>query len=267
MATSRRDLYASGLVPDRAPASVYVVGRTLGGARQQTGSRRVAGSRFEEVTTALVVVARACRDSRSPGLLSLLLLPQQQIAAAEAAQWTAAVWAFSPLVFLLSAAVAGRLAVRVARPVADLVEGTRAVARGDFSPRLEEPPDEELKELVRAFLSMSRSLQDQTEAVSREKERLATLLSNLTAGVVALGEGGRVLLANPAAVALGGGSADAATARRRSSPASRCAWSARVLRETPPAPDRRRGRAAARRAVAHRLGAAAARAERELAWR
>jgi C4-dicarboxylate-specific signal transduction histidine kinase len=209
VATSRRDLYASGLVPDRAPASVYVsVG--LSGARQQTGSRRVAGSRFEEVTTALSSLPGVPGLS-SPGLLSLLLLPQQQIAAAEAAQWTAAVWAFSALVFLLSAAVAGRLALRVARPVADLVEGTRAVSRGDFSPRLEEPPDEELKELVRAFLSMSRSLRDQTEAVSREKERLATLLSNLTAGVVALGGEGRILLANPAAVALGGGRADAAT--------------------------------------------------------
>ncbi len=209
VATSRRDLYASGLVPDRSPATVYVsVG--LGGARQQEGSRRVAGSRFEEVTTALSAVPGVPGLS-SPGLLSLLLLPQQQVAAAEASQLTAAVWAFSVLVFLLSAAIAGRLAVRVARPVADLVEGTRAVARGDFSPRLAEPPDEELKELVRAFLSMSRSLEAQTEAVLREKERLATLLSHLTAGVVAFSEGGRVLLANPAAVALGGGSREASS--------------------------------------------------------
>ncbi len=209
VATSRRDLYASGLVPDRAPASVYVsVG--LGGARQQGGSRRVAGSRFEEVTTSLSAVP-GIPGLTSPGLLSLLLLPQQQVAAAEASQLTAAVWAFSVLVFLISAALAGRLAVRVARPVADLVEGTRAVARGDFSPRLAEPPDEELKELVRAFLSMSQSLRAQTEAVSREKERLATLLSHLTAGVVALAEDGSVVLANPAARALGGGKSGAAT--------------------------------------------------------
>lgn len=209
VATSRRDLYASGLVPDRAPASVYVsVG--LEGTEQQEGSRRVAGSRFEEVTTALSAIPGVPRLA-SPGLLSLLLLPQQQVAAAEASRLTAAVWAFSVLVFLLSAALAGRLAVRVARPVADLVEGTRAVARGDFSPRLVEPPDEELKELVRAFLSMSQSLRTQTQAVSREKERLATLLSHLTAGVVALAEGERVVLANPAARALGGGKSAAST--------------------------------------------------------
>jgi nitrogen fixation/metabolism regulation signal transduction histidine kinase len=115
------------------------------------------------------------------------------------------------LVFLFSAAVAGRLALRVARPVADLVEGTRAVARGNFAPHLDEPPDEELKELVRAFLSMSRSLKEQTDALSREKERLATLLAHLTAGVVAYRSDGAVLLANPAAAALGGGLADGAT--------------------------------------------------------
>jgi two-component system nitrogen regulation sensor histidine kinase NtrY len=45
--------------------------------------------------------------------------------------------------------------------------------------------------------------------VSREKERLATLLSHLTAGVVALGEDGTVLLANPAAAHLGGGTPEA----------------------------------------------------------
>jgi nitrogen fixation/metabolism regulation signal transduction histidine kinase len=85
------------------------------------------------------------------------------------------------------------------------------VARGDFAPNLPEPPDAELRELVRAFLYMSRSLQDQREALSREKERLATLLSQLTAGVVAYGEDREVLLANPAAAALGGGRADGAT--------------------------------------------------------
>ncbi len=209
IATSRRDLYVAGLVPDRAAASIYLsVG--LSGARQQEGSRRVAGSRFEEIATALAALP-GVPGLTSPGLLSLLLLPQQEVAAAEASQLTAAVWAFSVIVFLLSAAVAGRLAVRVASPVADLVEGTRAVAAGDFSPRLGEPPDEELKELVHAFLSMSRSLEAQTRAVSREKERLATLLSHLTAGVVALEEGGRVLLANPAAAALGGGRAGGET--------------------------------------------------------
>jgi len=208
VATSRRDLYDAGLLPDRVPASIYrAIG--LAGARQQIGSRIVAGRPFEEMATALTAVP-GVPGVRSPGLLSLLLLPQQRVAEAEAAQLTAALSAFSLLVFLISAALAGRLALRVARPVADLVEGTRAVARGNFSPQLEEPPDEELRELVRAFLSMSRTLKEQTDALSREKERLATLLAHLTAGVVAYRSDGAVLLANPAAASLGGGRADGA---------------------------------------------------------
>ncbi|MFY9551437.1 MAG: ATP-binding protein [Thermoanaerobaculia bacterium] len=209
IASSRRDLYAAGLLPERVPGLSYVaVG--LGEARDLTDAREISGSRFEEITAALSAVP-GVPGVRSPVLLSLLLLPQQRVAEAEAAQLTAAVSAFSLLVFLISAAIAGRLALRVARPVADLVEGTRAVARGDFSPRLSEPPDEELRELVRAFLYMSRSLKEQTDALSREKERLATLLSQLTAGVVAYGEDRGVLLANPAAASLGGGRADGAT--------------------------------------------------------
>ncbi len=209
VATSRRDLYAAGLLPQRVPGATYVaIG--LGAARERTDARLIAGSRFEEITTELASLP-GVPGVRSPGLLSLLLLPQQRVAEAEAAQLTAAVSAFSLLVFLVSAAIAGRLAVRVARPVADLVEGTRAVARGDFSPHLTEPPDEELRELVRAFLFMSRSLKEQTEALSREKERLATLLSQLTAGVVAYLDDGSVLLANPAAARLGGGTADGKT--------------------------------------------------------
>jgi signal transduction histidine kinase len=209
IATSRRDLFAAGLLPQRVPGATYVaIG--LGAARERTDARLIAGSRFEEITTELSSVP-GVPGVRSPVLLSLLLLPQQRVAEAEAAQLTAAVSAFSLLVFLVSAAIAGRLAVRVARPVADLVEGTRAVARGDFAPQLAEPPDEELRELVRAFLFMSRSLKEQTEALSREKERLATLLSQLTAGVVAYRSDGGVLLANPAAAGLGGGSAGGRT--------------------------------------------------------
>jgi len=209
LATSRRDLYSAGLVPDRVPAGAYLsIG--LSGSGPQVGSRLVSGGQLEEVTTALSSVPGA-PGVRSPALLSLLLLPQQRVAEAEAQQLTAAVSAFSLLVFLVSGVIAGRLAVRVARPVADLVAGTRAVAAGNFTPALAEPPDEELKELVRAFLSMSRSLKEHTEELSAEKERLAALLSHMTAGVVAYREDGTVALANPAAAALGRGNPEGKT--------------------------------------------------------
>ena len=66
---------------------------------------------------------------RSPGLLSLLLLPQRRVAEPRPRNSPLAVSAFSLLVFFFSAVVAA--GSPCGSPVADLVEGTRAVARGN----------------------------------------------------------------------------------------------------------------------------------------
>ena len=235
MATSRRDLYASGLVPDRAPASVYVsVG--LSGARQQEGSRRVAGSRFEEVTTALSAfpgvpgtdepgsavapAAAAAADRRGGGLAA-----DGGGLGRSASRVPALGGRRGP------ARGAGRAARRRPRR-RNARGGARATSRRTSRSR---PTRSSRSSSARSCRCRGAS-RTQTEAVSREKERLATLLSHLTAGVVALGEGGRVLLANPAAVALGGGRADAATVEdlfpgERDAPGPRG-----VLRATPAAP-------------------------------
>ena len=91
-----------------------------GRARRSAGDDRRAHSRRPAIPRAHDRAVGGSRRSRSPSpvLLSLLLLPQQRAAEAEAAQLTAAATAFALLVFLVSAAIAGRLAVRVARPVA-----------------------------------------------------------------------------------------------------------------------------------------------------
>src|SRR5262249_17970299 len=109
IATSRRDVYAAGLVPDRVAAPAFVA-LGLGGASRFVGSRTIFGGRIDEITTHLASVP-GIPGVRSPALLSLLLLPQQRVAQQEASQLTAAVSAFSLLVFLASALVAGRVAV------------------------------------------------------------------------------------------------------------------------------------------------------------
>ncbi len=223
LAGQRRRLRPVGLWPGRAAAGRVaprpVLGRASGPARARPGLRRhrpgrtptsMSGPGPSRPTASRrsrppSAPCRACPACGARACSRCSCCPSGGWRRRRRRSSTAAVSAFSLLIFVVSAAIAGRLAVRVARPVADLVLATRAVARGDFAPDVPEAPDEELRELVRAFLSMSRSLKDQTDALSLEKERLATLLAHLTAGVVAVGEGGRVLLANPAAAALGGG--------------------------------------------------------------
>ena len=83
---------------------------------------------------------------------------------------------------------------RLAAPVSDLAEATRAVADGDYSKRLSVASDDELGFLVRSFNDMTRRLaksQEQANRSSHEIERqrayLEAVLASLSSGVISLG--------------------------------------------------------------------------------
>ena len=196
--------------PERVPGSSYVaVG--LGEARETTDARILAGRPYEELTTALSAVP-GVPGVRSPVLLSLLLLPQQRAAEAEAAQLTAAVTAFALLVFLVSAAVAGRLA----RPRGEagrrprggdargrarrlLAAARRASRRGVSRARsgvplhVAEPPRADDRSLAGEGAARDAAL-----PADRGRRRVRRAIA-------------AVLLANPAAARLSGGRVDGAT--------------------------------------------------------
>ncbi|HVH83602.1 MAG TPA: HAMP domain-containing protein, partial [Steroidobacteraceae bacterium] len=97
------------------------------------------------------------------------------------------------LVLLLAmlAAIYGAIfsAQRLVRPVQDLIEGTRAVGKGDFATRLPLPSRDEMGFLVHSFNDMTKRLrraraeaQHSQEAVERERERLAIILARLSTG-------------------------------------------------------------------------------------
>ncbi len=101
------------------------------------------------------------------------------------------------LVLLLTmlAAVYGAVwsAQRLARPVQDLIAGTRAVGKGDFAMRLPLPSRDEMGFLVHSFNDMTKRLRRTSEeatlsrqAVERERERLAVILSRLSSGVLVI---------------------------------------------------------------------------------
>ncbi len=99
------------------------------------------------------------------------------------------------LVVLLTllAAIYGAIfsAQRLTRPVQDLIAGTRAVGKGDFGTRLPLPSRDEMGFLVHSFNDMTKRLRRASEeaarsrqAVERERERLAIILSRLSTGVI-----------------------------------------------------------------------------------
>jgi nitrogen fixation/metabolism regulation signal transduction histidine kinase len=117
------------------------------------------------------------------------------------------------LVLLLAmlTAIYGALffAQRLTRPVQDLIQGTRAVGKGDFGTRLPLPSRDEMGFLVHSFNDMTKRLRrarEETERsqrlVERERERLSIILARLSNGVVAIGPDLSLRSANAAAGAI-----------------------------------------------------------------
>lgn len=117
------------------------------------------------------------------------------------------------LVLLLTMLLAIYLAIfsaqRLMRPVQDLIEGTRAVGKGDFAMRLPLPSRDEMGSLVQSFNDMTKRLRRASEEATRsreiveqERERLAVILARLSTGVMVVDREFRLRIVNEAAGAI-----------------------------------------------------------------
>ena len=98
---------------------------------------------------------------------------------------------------------------RLSAPLGLLAEATRAVAQGDFRQRTPVKSYDELRLLTGSFNAMTRELAEAQSASQRyqreleaAKSSLERILSNLSAGVIALDRDGRPRSANPSASAI-----------------------------------------------------------------
>ncbi len=110
------------------------------------------------------------------------------------------------LALLSSLALAFVLSDRLSAPLGILVEGTRAVAQGDFSRRAAVASSDELGMLTQSFNSMTQQLADTRARADRNQAQLAhakayleSILSSLSAGVLAFDGTLRLRSANPSA--------------------------------------------------------------------
>ena len=118
------------------------------------------------------------------------------------------------LVLLLACSWVGLyLARQVTVPIQALAEGTRRVAEGELDHRVEAPADDELGVLVDSFNRMTEELQRSKSQVEegtrdlmasnaeleRARQRIDTVLRNVTAGVISVDAGGVVRTCNVAA--------------------------------------------------------------------
>jgi nitrogen fixation/metabolism regulation signal transduction histidine kinase len=120
------------------------------------------------------------------------------------------------LVLLLAMLSAVYLAIRSAeqlsKPVHDLIQGTRAVGKGDFGTRLALPSRDEMGFLVQSFNDMTKRLRRASDETTRsrllveqERERLEVILAGLSSGVLVIDIELNLRIANAAADAIIGG--------------------------------------------------------------
>ena len=84
-------------------------------------------------------------------------------------------------------------------PISALTEGTRQVAAGDYTQKLEVTGRDEIGTLTKNFNHMARVLQNTIAEVENERNKLSTLFLHMTDGVVAFDQTGKVIHCNPAA--------------------------------------------------------------------
>jgi signal transduction histidine kinase/HAMP domain-containing protein len=203
IASSRRDLFAAHIEAQRLPGDVYE-SIVLGGRQFYRARRNTGSSQFIEIYSPI---------NLGPGSSYTLALPfivQGRQIEAQVNDLATTIYMLLVFIALAAIAVAFRIAATVTRPVQGLVAGARAVARGNFDVRVSVPADPDLGLLVTTFRDMAQSIRRQQEELRLERDRLQTLLENITAAVVVLDGGKNPVASNVAARRLFGDPVDLA---------------------------------------------------------
>jgi len=101
-------------------------------------------------------------------------------------------------VLALASGLAWWLSRPLAQPMQRLLEGARALARGDLDRRIPEDRDDEFGQLAHVLNQAASGIQDQFAAATREGARFSAVLSAMEDGLLAVDHKGIVLLANDA---------------------------------------------------------------------
>jgi len=161
-ATSQRDLFDSGVLPERTPARAY---RAVALDRVPTF---VEEQRAGPLT--YLVAASPVPGLGRHALLSVPLAPRQQEIEREISDLNRGVLFGAVCVMLLAAGLGAWVAQRVADPVARLTRATRQIASGRLDVRIVADTADELRRLVTDFNSMAATLRDQRAELGRAHE-------------------------------------------------------------------------------------------------
>jgi signal transduction histidine kinase len=192
-ATSRRELFTSGLMVPRLPGRIY---RQL--LQENKPAQVLSASLGDRSLPVAYAPVRLADSSRKLVVAVPILYPQKEI--------RQAVDRVAELLLLTTVALVGLLAIavtttarKVARPVGEMVIATDRIAAGRYDTRLTPWTRDELADLVHGFNSMAASLESQRSSLTRRKDYIEALLQYATSGIVSIDQEGRIVTINPAA--------------------------------------------------------------------
>jgi signal transduction histidine kinase len=159
LASSERNLFASGLLPTRTPGDVYnailVEGRPSFVGRERAGD-------FE-----YLIAATPVQLEGREAVLTIPLASRQQETDAQIDELDRRVLLAAVLFMMIGAGIGYYMAERIADPVNRLMRATRRIARGDLDARVLATSSDELRRLVDAFNQMADDLQRQRRELER----------------------------------------------------------------------------------------------------
>jgi nitrogen fixation/metabolism regulation signal transduction histidine kinase len=160
VATSERNLFASGALPTRAPADVYWALQLRNEATTVT-HERIGG--LEEY----LVAATPLSGSQAGAMLTVPLASRQQAIEARIATLNRRMLLGALLFILAGAGLGYSMAERISDPVSRLTRATRRISRGDLDARIVARSSDELRRLVDDFNRMASELQRQRKELER----------------------------------------------------------------------------------------------------
>ncbi|MCJ8013021.1 cell wall metabolism sensor histidine kinase WalK [Paenibacillus sp. KQZ6P-2] len=106
------------------------------------------------------------------------------------------------LALVLTAVLGVILAHTITHPIKEMTKHATAVAEGDFDQKMPVFGNDEIGQLSEAFNYMTTRLREALLVNEEEKEKLASILTNMSDGVIATDEAGRIILMNRRAGAI-----------------------------------------------------------------
>ena len=117
----------------------------------------------------------------------------------EAQQWYEQGWVALALLFVPALAAAFFVAHRLVSPLRSLTRAANSLADGNYDERVNSSATNEVGALVKAFNSMADKLNERIEVLSREENKVRTILAGMVEGVVAVDREAKILHMNKAA--------------------------------------------------------------------